>query len=109
MNRLTTATEVAQELVATEAAVEAALAQAVRLLRRMMDARRELGLRVGVGEPALRSVTAAVSSLGQAQQDMVRTHGDLHALQRDLGFSATAFGPLVKPGEEAGAPARRAG
>lgn len=109
MNRMTTATEVAQELAATEAAVETALAQAVRLLRRMMDARRELGLPVGVGEPAMRSVTAAVSALGEAQQDVVRTHGVLHALQRDLGLPTTDFGALAKPGEDAGAPVRRAG
>lgn len=100
MNRTMIATEVARDLTSAEEAVDAALAQSVRLLRRMMDARRELGLPVGAGEPALKSVIAAVSSLGEAQRDMTRSHGDLQALQRDLGLPSVAFGPLIKPGED---------
>lgn len=109
MDKTTTAAEVARELTATEDAVEAALAQAVRLMRRMMEARRELGLPIGVGEPALRSVTAAITALGQAQLDVARTHGHLDAVQNDLGLGGLAFGPLLKPRSVAPDPARRAG
>ncbi|MES2035264.1 MAG: hypothetical protein V4466_13910 [Pseudomonadota bacterium] len=109
MDQNTTVIEVAGELTGTEAAVDAALTQAVRLMRRMMEARRELGLPVGVGEPALRSVTAAITALGQAQLDVARTHGDLHALQNDLGLGAVAFGPLLKPAPSVPGTERRTG
>lgn len=108
MDRATIATEVARDLTSTEEAVDAALAQSVRLMRRMMGARRELGLPVGMGEPALRSVMAAVSALGEAQRETSRTHRDLQALQRQLGLSTVTFGPLIKPLDTPGQ-ARRAG
>jgi hypothetical protein len=109
MDRKTTAAEIARELTETEAAVDTALTRAVRLMRRMMEARRELGLPVGVGEPALHRVTEAISALGQAQLDMARTHGDLHALQNDLGLGGLTFGPLLKPRRLTPATERRAG
>lgn len=101
MDRTTIATEVARDLTATEEAIDGALAQSVRLMRRMIDARRTLGLPVAVGEPAMKSVMAAVSALGEAQREASRAHGDLHQLQIDLGLPTIAFGPLLKPGDGA--------
>ena len=56
--------ELAQELAATEAAVEEALAQAARLMRRTVEVRRGLGLTYGLGEPAMRRPEAVLARLG---------------------------------------------
>lgn len=109
MDHARTALEVARELTAAESSVEAALVQAVRLMRQVMDARRTLGLPTGADEPSLKSIVAAVSALGEAQQAMVRTHRSLDQLQHEYDLPAVNFGPLLKPGEDARKPARRAG
>lgn len=97
MDKTLVASAVAENLFATETAVEDALGQAVLLMRRMMDARRELGLPAMVGDPALRRVTAAVNALGEAQKEIVRTHGELEALRTEMGLEVIGFGPLHKP------------
>lgn len=97
MDRRLVATRVAETLFDTETAIDDALAKAVRLLRQMMDARRALGLTLAAGDPALRRVSAAVNALGEAQREIVRTHGELDALRPGLGLSEVAFGPLIKP------------
>lgn len=97
MDKVLVASAVAENLFATEAAVEEALARAVALMRQMMDARRALGLSVADGDPAFQRVTAAVDALGDAQRELVRTHGELERLGRDLGLPALGFGPLIKP------------
>jgi hypothetical protein len=102
MDKALVASAVAEELFATEAAVEDALAQAVRLMRRMIDARRELGLPARTGDPALRRVSAAVDGLGEAQKEIIRAHGELEGLKGELGLRGVGFGPLLKP--MAGAP-----
>ncbi|MFZ4605277.1 MAG: hypothetical protein ACOYM5_03380 [Caulobacter sp.] len=99
MDRVLVASAVAESLFATEAAVEEALARAVGLMRQMMDARRALGLPVAAGDPALLRVTATVDALGDAQREIVRTHGELEALGKSLGLGPLGFGPLVKPAE----------
>jgi hypothetical protein len=99
MDRVRVASAVAGSLFETEAAVEDALAKAVGLMRQMMDARRALGLPVVTGDPALLRVTAAVDALGEAQREIVRTHGELEALSKSLGLDPLGFGPLVKPAE----------
>ena len=104
MDRALVASAVADSLFSTEAAVEEALAQAVVLMRQMMDARRALGLSVADGDPALQRVTAAVQALGEAQREIVRTHGELETLGRDMGLSALGFGPLIKPSGGLGEP-----
>lgn len=99
MDRIRVASGVAEALFATEAAVDEALARAVGLMRQMMDARRSLGLAPTAGGPALMRVTAAVDALGEAQREIVRTHGELESLGKDLGLGALGFGPLIKPAE----------
>ena len=44
-------------------------------------------------------VAAAVDALGEAQREIVRTHGELEALGKSLGLGPLGFGPLVKPAE----------
>ena len=104
-----TTREVARELTAAEDAVEAALAQSVRLMRCIMEARRALGLPSGADAPPMQMAVAAVSALGEAQQAMIRTHRALHEAQRRHGLPPVAFGPLLKPGEDAGNAERRVG
>ena len=109
MDHAGTTREVARELTTAEDAVDAALAQAVRLMRQVMEARRALGLPAGADEPAMKHVVAAVSALGEAQQAMIRTHRALHDLHRRHDLPAVDFGPLLKPGEDARNAERRAG
>jgi len=97
MDKTRIAGAVAEDLFATEAAVEDALARAVMLMRRMMDARRALGLSPAAGDPALRRVSTAVTALGEAQREIVRTHGELERVRQDLGLRGVGFGPLFKP------------
>ncbi|MFZ5669609.1 MAG: hypothetical protein ACOY4K_08945 [Pseudomonadota bacterium] len=97
MDRTRIAAVVAGELFATESAVETALAQAVGLMRRMIETRRALGLSPATGDPAMRRVEAVVNALGDAQREIVRTHDALDAVRRVAGLPAQAFGPLVKP------------
>lgn len=97
MDRALVASAVADSLFSTEAAVEEALAKAVVLMRQMMGARRALGLSVADGDPALQRVTAAVQALGDAQREIIRTHGELETLGRDMGLKPLGFGPLIKP------------
>lgn len=101
--------EVAHELTAAEDAVEAALAQSVRLMRRVMDARRSLGLPTGTDDAPMRTVIAAVAALGEAQQAMILTHRALHEVQLRHDLPAVGYGPLLKPAEVAGNTRRRAG
>lgn len=109
MDHARTTQEVARELTAAEDAVEAALAQSVKLMRCVMDARRTLGLPTGSDDAPMRTVIAAVSALGEAQQAMIRTHRALHDAQLRHDLPAVSYGPLLKPGEVAGNTRRRAG
>jgi hypothetical protein len=97
MDSLPVASAVARALVTTESAVDEALAQAVALMRRMISARRELGLPVATTDPVMGRVSAAVNALGDAQRELVRAHGDLARIGADLGLGDLGFGPLVKP------------
>lgn len=97
MDKVLVASAVAESLFATESAVESALTRAVALMRQMMEARRALGLSVATGDPAIRRVTAVVDALGDAQRELVRTHGELESLGQSLGLRALGFGPLIKP------------
>ena len=104
MDKALVASAVADSLFSTEAAVEEALAQAVVLMRQMMDARKALGLSVARGDPALQRVTAAVQALGEAHREIIRTHGELETLGRVLGLPSLGFGPLIKPAGSAAQP-----
>ncbi|MDO9223834.1 MAG: hypothetical protein Q7U20_09015 [Caulobacter sp.] len=97
MDRTLIASTVAERLFATETAVEDAMAQAVSLMRGMIGARRALGLPSAMGDPALRRVSAALSALGEAQREIVRTHGELETLRKEAGLRVVGFGPLLKP------------
>lgn len=84
MNRLAITRDVADVLSATEAAVETALERGVGLMRRLMEARRDLGLPIDAGEPALLRANAAVAALGEAQKEVLRTRLALVDLKREL-------------------------
>ena len=97
MDRTLITSAVAEELFATETAVEDALSRTAVLMRRMIEARRTLGLPVAAGDPALRRVAAVMEALGEAQSRIVLTHGELETLRQDIGLRVSAFGPLLKP------------
>lgn len=97
MDRSRIASAVADDLFATEAAVDDALGRAARLMRGMIDARRALGLSAAAGDQALRRASAALNALGEAQREIVRTHGELEALRKEAGLRVVGFGPLIKP------------
>ena len=97
MDRMSVASAVAESLFTTEAAVEDTLATAVRLMQRLMEARRALGLPLATGDPVLARVSATVTALDVAHRQIVRAHQEIEALARDLGLGGIAFGPLIKP------------
>lgn len=86
MNRLAITRDVADVLSAAEAAVETALERGVRLVRRLMEARRDLGLQIDAVEPALLRANAAVAALGEAQKEVLRARQALVDLKRELEF-----------------------
>lgn len=97
MDRSRIASTVAENLFATEDAVEDALARAAHLLKSLVDARRRLGLPADAGEDVMRRVSRSLEALGAARQEMVLAHGDLEALRRRAGLRLIGFGPLLKP------------
>ncbi|MDP1630639.1 MAG: hypothetical protein Q8L66_04385 [Caulobacter sp.] len=97
MDRRSIASVIAEDLFDAEGAVDVALAKAAGLMRRLVAARRQLGLPIGTGEPVLRRATATVEALGVAQREIARLHGELDGLRLSLGLPDLGFGPLVKP------------
>ena len=97
MDRSRAALRVAENLFATEAAVEDALTRAALLMREMIVARRMIGLPPTAGDAALRRVSAALDALGEAQREIIGSHGELETLRRATGLRVTGFGPLIKP------------
>ena len=93
MQREAVARDVAGELTATETVVEDALFQAVRLMRRLIDARRELGLPVAPGEPVMGRAAAVVAALGEAQQELVRTRAEVGRVRDQIGLGGLSSDP----------------
>lgn len=98
MDKIEVAKGVAEELWATERALDAAIAQAGDCVAAMIEARRELNLSAVVGAEAQTKIMEAIGALAQARSAVVAAHGDLAVVQRRVGVGPLAIGP-TKPEE----------
>ena len=88
---------VANELYATEQALDAAIAQASGLVQTMIASRAELSISAISGAGAQAKAMEAIAALGQAREAIIATHQELAKDHRRLGWGVYAAGPLDKP------------
>jgi hypothetical protein len=105
MDRKEVAHSVANELHATEAALDAAITQATTLVQSMIGARTLLKLSPVVGADSQAKAMAAIAALSEAREALVACHNELAKDHRRLGLGAYAVGILDKTGDwDAGRP-----
>ena len=88
---------VANELYATEQALDAAIAQASGLVQTMIASRAELSVSAISGAGAQAKAMEAIAALGQAREAIVATHQELAKDHRRMGWGVYAAGPMDKP------------
>lgn len=94
---------VAEQLWATEEQLDAALAEAARLMEVMMAARKDVGLSTTVGGEIVLRVSEAMGSIAQARQALTAAHTGLAVIHRKIGADPVVGGPANKD-EEVGRP-----
>ncbi len=92
--RLDAASHIAAELLATETAIDAALAQVGRLATALPTARGAAGLSAVVGQDAMERAGQTLAALLQARRGIVETHHELSAVQVQIGLRTFAAGDL---------------
>lgn len=98
-NKVKIAQTVLSDLHGTEAAIDAALLEANRLMATMIEARQELGLAATVGQGALARVVAGMGELSQARGEIAGAHAELNDLRLRMGMRTSMIGVLDKPQE----------
>lgn len=93
MNKVETIAGVADELYASEQALDAAIAHATTLVQAMISARTDLNISAVVGADAQTKALEAIAGLAVARQAMVACHDHLAKDHRRLGFGTFA-GPF---------------
>lgn len=93
MNKVEVIASVADELYASEQALDAAIAHATTLVQSMISSRAALNVSACAGAEAQSKALEAIASLGIARQAMVACHEQLAKDHRRLGFGAFA-GPF---------------
>lgn len=94
--RMAIAHKVAEQLFATETAIDTALAAAATLAALMPSVRADANLSALMGQDALDRAIAAVASLGVARREIVETHRELSVTQKQMGLGTVAFGGWVE-------------
>ena len=92
--RLDAASHIAAELLATETAIDAALAQVGRLATALPTARSTAGLSAVVGQNAMERAGQTLSALLQARRGIVETHNELSTVRDQIGLRTYAAGTL---------------
>ena len=90
---------VAQDLYATEAAVDAALAQATALVQSLIDSRTAAGVSPVAFAQSQSKMIELVTALGVARDAAVAVHTEMGKDHRRMGWGVFAAGPLEKPGD----------
>jgi hypothetical protein len=108
--RRAAAQQVADQLFAAEAAIDAAITATATLAALMPSVRNQAGAGACIGQDALLKAVATIAKLGDARTEIVATHAALRVAQRQIGLDAVSFGGLVEkigvPGDS-GAPSGR--
>ena len=90
---------VAEDLYATEKAIDAALVQATAMFQNMMTARAELGLSAVTFSESQAKVMETLATLGEARAAIVATHQELAKDHRRMGWGVFAAGVGGDKGE----------
>jgi hypothetical protein len=93
------AKRVATKLYATEAAVDAAVAEVGEMMAELMQARKDLNLSATFGHDVSVKVAEAMQALVAARTAMVDVHSQLDETRLRLGVR-TRMGGVLKPIEE---------
>lgn len=89
------ARQVADRLLSTEDAIDAAFREAADLASFMPVARNEARVSVGLGQEAIEQIVATLAMLGEARRNIGKTHAALAVVQRRIGLPETNFGGLI--------------
>lgn len=100
MDKTETVAGMANDLYATEAAVDAAIAQATTLIQTMISARSTLSLSAICGAGSQAKVMETLAVLGQAREAIVAAHVEMSREHRKMGWGVYAAGPMDKPPED---------
>jgi hypothetical protein len=104
-DRLEIARQVADQLFAAEAAIDAALAQTATLAGMMPAVRADARLSALMGQGAIERAIETMTALGQARRSIVETHKQLSITQKQMGLGPVNFGGLVdKPASASAVP-----
>ena len=82
-----------EKLVATEAAIDAALIETTQLLADLLKARAEVGAPVNFADDVQIKLTEAVAALSSARTSMVGVHAGLAEAALRLGLRSVMVGP----------------
>lgn len=85
---------VADQLFATENAIDSALTTAAQFVGTMPVARQQARLSAIVGQEALDHAVAAMAALNEARRAIVAAHQALSGVQGQIGLGAVAFGAI---------------
>lgn len=99
MNRQIIAQDVADHLGEAEAALALSMARTAKLVEAIVIAQGLMGVSHVMVEPAMRRVTNALATIGQAHSELISAHNRLDQLQRRLGLQPVAVGGLEKEGD----------
>ncbi|WP_426164683.1 hypothetical protein [Sandarakinorhabdus sp. DWP1-3-1] len=101
-DKIEVARSVASHLLATEEAIDVAIACAAGLVGYLPVARQQTHVSAAVGQPAFEQVIAAMSVLGEARRRIVEAHSSLAESGRQARIPARNFGGFVdKPSHHA--------
>lgn len=93
------AASLAEKLIATESAIDAALMQAADLAGFMPAVRLKARFPAEVGQAAIEQALVTMHTLGQARRTIVETHKALEQVRKDVGLRERNYGAFIpKPG-----------
>jgi len=96
MNRQIIAQDIADHMYEAEMALTLSMAKAAKLLEAMVIAQGQMNLSHVMVEPAMRRVTGALATIGQAHSELTSAHNRLDQLQKRLGLQPVAGGGMEK-------------
>ncbi|MFN7264214.1 MAG: hypothetical protein ACK5T5_04695 [Phenylobacterium sp.] len=96
MDKVFIAKRTQEKLVATEAAIDAALIETTQLLADLLKARAELGAPVDFADDVQVKLTEAVAALSSARTTMGHVHSGLEKAALRLGIRVRMGGPYRK-------------
>lgn len=97
MDRTQVVAGVANELHASEKAIDAAITQATTLVQAMIGARTALSLSPVAAAGSQTKAMEAIAALAVAREAMIACHAEMQKDHRRLGYGVYAAGPINKP------------